>query len=764
MKQTSQYIRILFVEDLPSDAELAMREIKKVGIEFIHRVVEDEASFRKELAEFNPDIVISDYSMPRFDGMSALQITLAEAENIPFIVLTGSMNEETAVECMKAGANDYVIKEQITRLPFAVTEAIEKNKARIEKIQMEKKLRESEEKFRNIFQNHSAIKLIINPKTLAIYDANKAAERFYGWTSAELTSMKISDINMLPSSKLSDLAEMVSRENQIRFEFIHRKKDGSTVDVEVFSSKVLIGDEEFLHSIIHDISDKKRVEYMLRLLSRAVEQNPVSILITNQHGNIVYCNPAFTNISGYEEEELLGQNPSILKSGYHDNDFYENLWNNLNEGKDWTGELRNRKKNGELYWEKAVISPILDSNGEITHYLAVKEDITKMKKMINSLIKAKEKAEESDQLKSAFLMNMSHEIRTPMNGILGFTELLKRPLLSGEEQKEYLEIIKSSGQRMLNTVNDIIEVSKIETGQIKLKLSPVDICKSVNEIYSFFKNEVANKGLELIAAFEAKNEIIETDPTKFNSILTNLIKNAIKFTDNGYIKVGCRRENDELLFFVEDSGIGIPENRQEAVFNRFEQADIGDSRVFQGSGLGLAIAKSYVEMLGGKIWVKSEPGKGSTFYFSLSYQPIKEDTSPENAMGNSDIEFLKARRLTFLIADDEKDSDLLLSILLNEISDKILSASSGSEAIEICKNNPDIDVIMMDLKMPGIDGLEATKQIREFNKNVIIIAQTAYAFLDDREKALEAGCSEYISKPYKEEELFRVINKALNNK
>lgn len=360
-------------------------------------------------------------------------------------------------------------------------------------------------------------------------------------------------------------------------------------------------------------------------------------------------------------------------------------------------------------------------------------------------------------------MNMSHEIRTPMSGILGFTELLSRPMLSGEEKEGYLEIIKSSGQRMLNTVNDIIEVSKIETGQVRVNFTPVDLCQSVHEIFSFFKNEVEKKGLELIADFEENREIIETDPTKFNSILSNLIKNAIKFTDTGYIKVGCRKEQDEIIFYVEDSGIGIPENRQEAVFNRFEQAEIGNSRAFQGSGLGLSIVKSYTEMLGGKIWLESEPGKGSKFFFTIPYKSTHTDSAPTRSGEISELELLKARQLTILIADDEKDTDLLLTILLNDIAKKFLSASNGIEAVEICKNNPDIDLIMMDLKMPEMDGLEATRRIREFNKKVIIIAQTAFAFRDDSKKALEAGCSEYISKPFNEKTLFRVISKAINN-
>lgn len=236
----------------------------------------------------------------------------------------------------------------------------------------------------------------------------------------------------------------------------------------------------------------------------------------------------------------------------------------------------------------------------------------------DALQKATQKAEESNKLKSAFLANMSHEIRTPMNGILGFTNLLKEPNLKGRQRQEYINIIQKSGDRMLTTLNDIMEISKIETGQIKISSHKIDIGTLFETLYDFFSLEAKNKELDLIVDNKLPEEyIIVTDKTKLNSILSNLIKNAIKFTDSGTIKFGCNKEGNFIKFHVKDTGIGIPKNRREAIFNRFEQADIEDKQAREGSGLGLAIVKSYVEMLGGKVWVESEEKSGSTFFFTL---------------------------------------------------------------------------------------------------------------------------------------------------
>lgn len=368
------------------------------------------------------------------------------------------------------------------------------------------------------------------------------------------------------------------------------------------------------------------------------------------------------------------------------------------------------------------------------------------------LIAAKEKAEESDRLKSAFLANMSHEIRTPMNGILGFTGLLKVPGLTGKEQRKFIDIIEKSGNRMLSTINDIIDISKIEAGQVNVIVSDINLNRQLDELYEFFLPEAEKKNIQLSFANKVPDSQanIKSDKEKLNSILTNIIKNAIKYTHDGSIEFGYsineKDEKSELKFYVNDTGIGIPTERQNAVFNRFVKADVEDRQVNEGSGLGLAISKAYVEMLGGKIWVESVEGVGSQFYFTIPFESNNNEI-PEKNIQVSNKRLSIKKRLKILIADDDEYTITLLSIILREFAKEMLIAKTGIEALKMCRNNSDIDIILMDIKIPGIDGYEATRQIREFNKEVFILAQTAYAQAGDRIKAIEAGCDDYITKP-----------------
>jgi CheY-like chemotaxis protein len=383
----------------------------------------------------------------------------------------------------------------------------------------------------------------------------------------------------------------------------------------------------------------------------------------------------------------------------------------------------------------------------------------KLKETNKELQKAKVKAEESDQLKSAFLANMSHEIRTPMNGIMGFAELLKEANLSTEEQKDYIEIIEKSGTRLLNIINDIVDISKIEAGQMNVVFSGTNIDELLQYIQTFFKPETQDKGILLLLKRPlAEDEIIiQTDREKLYAILINLVKNAIKYTLKGIIEFGYEKNDDYIQFFVKDTGIGISKDRHQAIFERFIQADFNDKMARQGAGLGLSIAKAYVELLGGKIWVESEPEKGSIFYFTIPcIIKLEENSSVEiNGLGNQ--EDCQIEKLKILIAEDDKISRILILRVLSSFSREILIAKTGLEAVQICRKNPDIDLVLIDMQMPQMNGYEATKKIRKFNENVIILAQTAFALEGDKEKTIEAGCNGYISKPIKKEELSRLM-------
>ncbi|MDZ7738294.1 MAG: response regulator [Bacteroidales bacterium] len=395
---------------------------------------------------------------------------------------------------------------------------------------------------------------------------------------------------------------------------------------------------------------------------------------------------------------------------------------------------------------------------------SLEKDIQRRRLVEKELIVAKEKAEESDRLKSAFLANMSHEIRTPMNGILGFAELLSDPDLDGVQQQKYISIIQNSGERMLNTVNNLMDISRIETGLLDPNIEQVNVIQEINNLYNFFKPEVEQKGLQLMLDRKKLPDelIIQTDRAFFESILTNLLKNAIKYTKQGRIRFGLRIQEDWLEFYVSDTGIGIPANRQQAIFERFVQADISDKQVFEGSGLGLAISKAYVEMLGGKISLNSTENEGSIFYFTL---PFKGDEKNKQADKHSDSEGKIAfdkNNLNLLVVEDDETALQVLQHILRDKCNNIYTATTGKEAVEFLRNNKTIDLVLMDIKMPEMNGYEATRMIREFNKEVLIIAQTAYALEGDREKALEAGCDDYISKPIKKKILLSLIKRKLS--
>ena len=579
--------------------------------------------------------------------------------------------------------------------------------------------------------------------------------------------------------------KLISKEiTRIVLEFKMKHKDGHWVDILSQATAIFNKDGKAIRIVgTHtDISERKKAEESLMKLKTAIEKSEVSVVITDRNGIIEYANPFFTELSGFTPDEYIGNSPGISKSEYHTNEFYENLWNTILSGRTWEGEFYNCKKNGEMYWENAIITPIENDKNEITHFVAVKTDITNTKNINSELLIAKEHAEESDRLKSAFLANMSHEIRTPMNGILGFTELLKEPDLSDVQQKYYISIIEKSGARLLNIINDIIDISKIESGLMKVKNSGINVNEYLDQILTFFKPEAEAKNIKLICkpGLPREEAFLETDSEKFYAILTNLVKNALKYTETGFIEFGyvvietrliATLQNTKFLqFFVKDTGIGIPKDRQEAIFERFIQADITDKMAWQGAGLGLSISKAYVEMMRGKIWVESEEenlsaGKsgGSTFYFTLPnyFNPIETSI-------NTGIEILipakeiHSNNLKILIAEDDEPSSKLASIAVMKFGKNIIKTQTGKEAVETCRNNPDIDLVLMDIQMPKMNGYEATRQIRQFNTKVIIIAITAFALTGDKEKSIEAGCNDYISKPIKRVELQKLIDKYFN--
>jgi PAS domain S-box-containing protein len=377
-----------------------------------------------------------------------------------------------------------------------------------------------------------------------------------------------------------------------------------------------------LVGIGRDITEQKQAQEKILKLSKGIEQSSSTIVITDLNGNIEYVNPSFFETTGYTEAEAIGQNPRVLKSGLMAPEIYRELWETIQAGKVWRGELYNKKKDGSLYWEWATITAIKNDKGIITNYIAIKEDITERKKMQAELILALEKAEESDRLKSAFLANMSHEIRTPLNSIIGFSELLSDPDFNEDERAEFIKTIIDNGNSLLLIISDIMDFSMLEAGQMKIRKEEISTKKLMAELLSDYSKKANQKGIELRLDESVHNIdfTFENDYYRIKQIFNNLISNALKFTHEGSIEIGYKVSGENIEFHVKDTGIGIAPEFHQAIFERFRQVDTAKTRKYGGNGLGLAISKNLAELLGGKIWLESEPDKYSDFHFTI---PIK---------------------------------------------------------------------------------------------------------------------------------------------
>jgi hypothetical protein len=425
------------------------------------------------------------------------------------------------------------------------------------------------------------------------------------------------------------LWKTISEGNEYRNEIRNRKRNGELFWESVLISPIRNDSGEIVNylAIKEDISDRKKADLEIQKLSVAIEQNPASVIITNTEGIIEYVNKKFISVSGYSRNELIGTVVRILKPGHTTEYIYIEIWNKLFAGQEWRGEHLNRTKKREKYWESVLISPIKNQEGKTTNFIIVSEDISERKKMEKDLIAAKEKAEESDRLKSAFLANMSHEIRTPLNSILGFSDLLTESDIDPTMRSEFAELINSSGNNLLAIINDVLDISKIEAGQIVLVEMPVNAQKLIAEIQKEYSYKANAKNIELRLAtnIHLDSIILTSDEMRIKQVLINFVGNALKFTEKGYIEIGVKLINQTIQFHVKDTGIGIAKEFHEKVFDRFRQLEASPSRKYGGNGLGLAITKNLGQLLGGKIWLESVPNKGSIFYFALPQSLLVRD-------------------------------------------------------------------------------------------------------------------------------------------
>jgi|CXWL01.1.fsa_nt_gi PAS domain S-box-containing protein len=520
----------------------------------------------------------------------------------------------------------------------------------------------------------------------------------------------------------------------------------------------------------------REVEQHLRQFARAVEQSPASIVITDPEGNIEYVNTYFEQATGYTKAEALGKNPRILQSGLTPPETYRTMWSVISEGGEWRGEICNRRKNGDLYWEVAAISGLKDDSGRVSHYIAVKDEITDRKQaearqtsLIQDLSEARLAAERASQAKGEFLANMSHEIRTPMNGVIGMTGLLLDTQLN-PEQREFAGTIRTSAEALLTIINDILDFSKIESGKLDLETLDFDLQQEVESVVELLAGQAQAKGLELAFSLRSGTPThLRGDSGRLRQVLTNLTGNAIKFTAEGEVVVSVARTSEDeervgLRFEVRDTGPGIPADIQERLFQAFSQADASTTRKFGGTGLGLAISRQIVHLMGGAIGITSEVSKGSTFWFTLSLEKQPHDSAEAVEYGR-DLSQLRA-----LVVDDNATNRQITGHQLRAWKIYERSAASGAEALDILRDavadGAPYDVVILDMQMPEMDGMMLARAIQQdlglAGTRRIIMTSLGQRPSDTELK--EAGVDAYLAKPIRQarllDSLTRVMAKA----
>ncbi|MDQ8202182.1 response regulator [Pelagicoccus sp. SDUM812003] len=681
-------IKILHLEDDHRDADLIEARLETADIDLRIQHVQKRQDYEGALKAGHYDLILADYKLPAYDGISALLHRNENHPEIPFIFVSGTIGEKAAIEGLTQGATDYILKQDMTRLPSAISRAISEAKIERERREAVESLRESETK-----------------KTLLNTIASMYLSASEGLITADILNFLVGlfDSESGSCGYFLEDGELVVPDLGKSIWKPLRAESGDTK----------IAKEHWEKSILHPpISECQTTIFQAPcgLPGDAAECEHMVFAPVVDSGKTIAFLLLGRSRSPYSKEEI-----ALLEEIVR------------------------------------FISPVLNARLERDRYDRLRHQ-TEMK-----LISAKEKAEENDRLKTAFLQNISHEIRTPMNAIYGFSTLLEDPTLTLEEQKGFIEIIRSSSTQLLSIVTDILTIASIETHQLDSSFDTVSIKCILAELYTIFQPQATERGIRLVAPQATTDEDIniESDRSKLVQILSNLLSNALKFTHEGSVAFGYSIQKDSepnyLEFFVRDTGIGIDPDAQEVIFNRFHQAAKSTHEVYGGMGLGLSISKGLVELLGGSIRVQSQPGKGSTFFVTLPI-PSKEQADTRS---RSEVETKTSTnriRRKALIVEDDKNSYVYLERVLRDLGYQTVGAKNGSDAVSACRNDNDIELVLMDLKIPILDGYEAAKAIKKIRPSLRIIAQTAY--VQDRDKLRDTEAfDDYIAKPMNKEQI-----------
>ncbi|MBI5218598.1 MAG: PAS domain S-box protein [Bacteroidia bacterium] len=628
-----------------------------------------------------------------------------------------------------------------------------------------KVLEEKEENYRMLLE--FAVDAFFQSDTQGNFIAvNESAIKLTGYSKAELLKMNMSDL----------FSKEVLSEKPLRYDLLNDgktvtnerdllRKDRLIVPVEMRAKKM---PDATYQTFVRDISERKKADKVLHesegRYRNLVEAFHDMVFITDYSHRMIYANPSLERQTGYAINDFVSDEENIRF--VHPDDFnsvMKFIRNFINGTEKYSQSYESRfiNKRGKMLWHSTVISKVEFKGKPALQFIC--HDITERKEYENRLKESKAKAEESDRLKSAFLANMSHEIRTPMNAIIGFSNLLNDDSLDKEQQDEFVTIIQNSGQQLLTIINDIIDISKIDAGQIKIIEKPCELNQVLNQLYSSYKSELQLKQksqIKLVITPDSAAPAMPlcTDEIRLKQILSNLLSNAIKFTEKGFIEFGYKAEDDKtVLFFVKDTGIGIPDNMRDIIFEPFMQADHVKTSLYGGTGLGLAISKNLVNIMGGKMWVESTLGEGSVFFFTLPNKPF---IKPQKTAGSSVVKIdYNWSNKTILIVEDEYSNYLYLLELLKPSGSKVIHARNGQEAVDICQSDIAVDLALMDIRMPEMTGFDATEKILLHRPGLPVIAQTAYAFSEDKEKCIAAGCIDCLAKPIKKADLYNAIEK-----